>query len=342
MSIRRRLAAVAAPAALAACATVSASACAYHSDPVDRPVPSPMKDVGPSAYEAASKVQLPATKPIEMTGLHNVFELSPNIVSGSEPHGEEAFRELRKMGVKTILSVDGKVPDEALAAKYGMTYVHVPIQYKGITEKELTQISKTFREKDGPFYVHCFHGKHRGPAAAEVGRIVLDGIPREKAIAEMRQWCGTAKSYDGLYRTIATAPIPDAARTRAYAWDFPAAQPIRGFRHAMIEASRADDNLKSMSKGGWKADPEHPDADPVNDAAKLAEMLALSAKLEDVAAKPADFHRLMDASVAASRELEAAVRAWKSAGGPQAAVDAGYVRVAKSCTDCHAIYRDGE
>ena len=70
---------------------------------------------------------------------------------------------------------------------------------------------KTFRELDGPFYVHCFHGKHRGPAAAAaLGRIAVDGVPREQAIAEMRQWCGTSEKYEGLYRTIAEVLRPDA------------------------------------------------------------------------------------------------------------------------------------
>ena len=54
---------------------------------------------------------LPERAPEEFPGLHNVYELSANIISGSEPHGQEALETLAQMGVKTILSVDGKEPE---------------------------------------------------------------------------------------------------------------------------------------------------------------------------------------------------------------------------------------
>ena len=143
-------------------------------------VAEPMAEGTGTAYEAAALLRLPETPPENHPALHNVYALSENIISGGEPENEEAFRILQDMGVRTILSVDGKVPDAALAERYGMKYVHVPIQYKGITAAEVAQITKTFREQEGPFYVHCFHGKHRGPAAAaQLGRLVLDGIARE-------------------------------------------------------------------------------------------------------------------------------------------------------------------
>ena len=134
-----------------------------------------------TAYEAAgSLVTLDVVPPQEFPGLHHVFSLSDNIISGAEPDGDRALAEIASMGVKTILSVDGKAPDVETARDYGMRYVHVPIQYKGISTDELLVITKTFREAEGPFYVHCFHGKHRGPAAAAVGRLVIDGLSREQ------------------------------------------------------------------------------------------------------------------------------------------------------------------
>jgi hypothetical protein len=303
-------------------------------------VPPPIADLQGSGYDTALRVKLPETPPEEHTGLHNVYHLSAAIVSGSEPHGEAAFAKLREMGIHTILSVDGKVPDAALAAKYGMTYVHVPIQYKGISDEELTQIAKTFREKDGPFYVHCFHGKHRGPAAAAVGRIVVDGVGREEAIAEMRQWCGTSPSYEGLYLAIAEGPIPDRRRTSSYRWDFPSAHPFGGFRQAMIEVSRADDNLKYLSKHGWQPGADHPDVDALNEASKLASALERAARLDEVAGKPADFRGWLDESAATSAELARSLRDWREGRASADAVSAAYKRVADGCTACHDVYRN--
>lgn len=303
-------------------------------------VPPPIERGAASPYEAALLVQLSATKPEEAHGLHNVFQLSENIVSGSEPEGEAAFRKLQEMGVRTVLSVDGKVPDVELAAKYGMTYVHIPIQYRGVTEEERLEIAKTFREKEGPFYVHCFHGRHRGPAAAAIGRIVRDGATREQALAEMRQWCGTSDKYDGLYRTIADAPIPTAAETRAHAFDFPAARQLRGFRHAMIEVSRSDDHLLALSKRGWQPDAEHPDVDPWNEASTLATTMAACKELEDVQGKPSDFRGWLDDAILASAELRDELERWRETKGETARIDAAYKRLTASCSACHKAYRN--
>jgi len=300
----------------------------------------PLSPFDGSAYQAAAKVPLPRAAPEDHPELHNVLRLSEDIVSGSEPHGEDAFRILQEKGIRTILSVDGKVPDAGLAEKYGMKYVHVPIQYKGISDAEVARIAKTFREQEGPFFVHCFHGKHRGPAAAEIGRLVLDGISRETAIAEMRQWCGTAESYEGLYRTVAYAEIPDERATHALRWDFPAASPLEGIAGAMVLVSRADDHIKALSKNAWQPDPGHPDVDPLNEAAKLADLFARAVELEEVADQPADFRQWIQDSKVQSAALLEAVRAVRAGAGTIVGADGAYKELAKTCTACHDIYRN--
>lgn len=302
-------------------------------------VPPPMQFEG-KAYEEANRITLPKVKPEEAPGLHNIFKLSKNIISGSEPHGEEAIKKISEMGVKTILSVDGKVPDAELAAKYGMKYVHVPIQYKGITDEELTQISKTFREQQGPFFVHCFHGKHRGPAAAEIGRLVLDGIPRGEAIAEMRQWCGTAASYEGLYKTIAVGSIPSEGQTRSYDWNFPSAQPLTGIGQAMTIISRADDNLKDLSKHQWQAYAEHPDADALNEAIKLASALERANQLVEVAKQPENYRKWMADSATQSVTLRDTLKNLREGKAKTEDVDNAYKALSKTCSACHDSYRN--
>lgn len=298
--------------------------------------PPPLKGVT-NAYQAAGEPALAKTAPEDSPGLHNVYRLSDRIISGSEPHGEEAFQRLEAMGVRTILSVDGKVPDKAAAARHGMRYVHVPIQYSGISEDELARIAKTFRETEGPFFVHCFHGKHRGPAAAAVGRLVLDGAPREQALAEMRQWCGTSWKYEGLYQTVASGEMPSSAASARYAWDFPAAHPLGGFRQAMVEIARHWDNLVALQKGDWKVDPKHPDIDPRNEADKLAGLYHRANGLDEVKKAPEDFRDWMQTSVEASMKLMQALEQDESAKASKA------LRVLKqSCGSCHASYRNEE
>jgi len=308
-------------------------------------VPPPL-DLSATAYDKAGERALERVSPEDHDDLHNVYRLSQNIISGSEPEGENALIKIAAMGVKTILSVDGKVPDAETALRHGMRYVHVPIRYRGISSEELVQIAKTFRELPGPFYVHCFHGKHRGPAAAAVGRLVLDGAPRDQAIAEMRQWCGTAGDYEGLYRTIASGDIPSPEETAAYAWSFPAAFEFKGFRHSMIEVSRTHDNLKSLHKISWAVDPTHPDLDPVHEARQLAQSFEQIMALAAASDEPADFQGWLADAFESSRALHERLQSKDDhqsggiAADRLAEIDRAYSAINASCKACHAAYRN--
>ncbi len=294
------------------------------------------------AYQFAAKLELPEVAPANYRELHNVYQLSNTILSGGEPLGESAFEELEKMGVKTVISVDGKIPNLDAAGRHGMRYVHIPIQYKGITDEEVLRLTKTFRELESPIYVHCFHGRHRGPAAAAIGRVALDGASRERAVAEMRQWFGTSKKYSGLYHDIATKVIPSDAESRAYAWDFPSTRPMQGFRQSMVEIPRLFDNLNLLADLEFQPDPEHPDLDALNEARALELVLKEACALPEVAERPADFQEWMNKSRDSSEGL---VRSLEEAAvtSTSFAIYEAQVRldeIGKLCSKCHRSYRN--
>ncbi|MBM4016071.1 MAG: hypothetical protein FJ293_14055 [Planctomycetes bacterium] len=300
----------------------------------------PLADVA-NAYVLAGQRALPVRKGEDVHGLHNLFQLSANVWSGSEPDGEAAFEELARLGVKTAISVDGKRPDAELAAKHGLRYVHVPIEYKGLTDEELLQLAKTFRECEPPFYLHCFHGRHRGPAAAAVGRLVLDGAAREQVIAEMRQWCGTASDYEGLFRDLVLKPMPTADASRDYVFDFPAQRSFGGFREAMVDAARRHDALKKLEKRDFAIDPAHPDIDALESAKQLADTFAISGTLAEIFDRPADFHGWMEVSKVETVALRDALQRLR--GGDATALAPArraYAAMTKACIDCHQQYRN--
>lgn len=294
-----------------------------------------------TGYETAEIVKLPEIQPGNWDDLHNVVHLSDNIISGGEPHGDAALARIAGMGVKTILSVDGKAPDADGAAKYGMRYVHVPIQYSGLTDGEIADIAKTFEELPGPFYVHCFHGKHRGPAGAAVGRLVLDGASREEALAEMRQWCGTSKKYEGLYRDIATKPMPSPAEVAAHPFAFPAAHPFQGTRAAMIEMARHWDNSVLLGERSWEPDPAHPDLDALNEAQKLHQLFAALVSDGGFAKEPEDYRGWMTAGRDATSKLVTSIQAHRKGDAAAAAAAKAHLDATKNtCGACHKSYRD--
>jgi hypothetical protein len=337
-------AALAAALALLGCRADSANTDAENGHSVTTgysgPVAPPLALEG-KAYDTAGAGLLPAEEPEEFPGLHNVYHLSANIVSGSEPQGWQALETLRAMGVRTIVSVDGKAPDARAAAELGMRYVHVPIQYRGISDVEMARLAKTFRELEPPFYVHCFHGKHRGPAGAAVGRVVLDGADRWTAIAEMRQYCGTSAKYEGLYRAIAVGEIPAIEETARFDYAFDAAQLPAGVVGVMVELSRAHDYAVELGERDWRADPEHPDVDALNEATKLLQAYEVACELEEVRTGDAEFRSWFEASRDASRDLVDALERL-SAGDASGAADADvhFAAVRQLCSDCHAVFRN--
>ncbi len=300
---------------------------------VELRLPPPLELTG-SAYDAALLVTLPAVEPQELPGLHHVYQLSDQIISGAEPADREALAQLADWGVRTIVSVDGKAPDAEHAATLGMRYVHIPIQYAGITEDELLKIAKTFRELDPPFYVHCFHGKHRGPAAAAVGRVVLDGLERERAIAEMRQWASTSGKYEGLYSAVAAADLPSASATAAFEFDFPEQHAFEGLRASMVGMTRAWDHLQWFEDNVWEPLAEHP---LTREAEQLAQLYVAAGEDEGSATWTEKFHNLLGEGREAAAKLE---RALKQDPRDTAAAEEAMEVVRVSCRECHREYRN--
>lgn len=301
-----------------------------------------------SAFEAAAMRTLEPRAPVSLGNLENFYRLSDHVFSGGEPESEQAFGQLAQMGVRTILSVDGAAPDAETAEKYGLRYVHVPLQYRGFSSAEIMELTKTFRELPGPFYVHCFHGRHRGPAAAALGRLVLDGVEREEALAEMRQWCGTSEKYEGLYQVIAGGEIPGAEETAAYDWDFPSLYKVSGFRQGMADLTRSYDLLEILVQQDWLPSEAHPDVDARNEARKTAEILQQCHELVDFKVYPEGFQHLMEQSVKEAENLEKALQALyeESSIGADARKAASakalnvFERLDQTCLTCHKQYRN--
>jgi protein tyrosine phosphatase (PTP) superfamily phosphohydrolase (DUF442 family) len=260
--------------------------------------------------------------------------LSPDVARGGQPKSEEAFRELSAAGIRTIISVDGAKPDLGLASKYGLRYVHIPVGYDGIPRERQLELAKTVTELDGPFFVHCHHGKHRGPAAAVLAQMVLSGMTPEQAVAEMRA-AGTAEKYTGLYGTALVFQVPRADELAACAFDFPEVAAVPAFAEAMAVADRRFDNLKIVQKAGWQASPEHPDVDPAHEALQVFELFVEMGRMEENAGRADDFKGWLAESEAAARDLEIALR-----DGSAEVAEASFRKLSQSCSKCHKVYRN--
>src|SRR5262245_25023905 len=71
----------------------------------------------PAVERASAASSNTVAMPLSSTHLHNVFRVTTNLFSGSAPESEAAFAEIARLGVKTVLSVDGSKPSVELAHK---------------------------------------------------------------------------------------------------------------------------------------------------------------------------------------------------------------------------------
>ncbi|MFN0244856.1 MAG: hypothetical protein ACKVWV_18385 [Planctomycetota bacterium] len=292
-----------------------------------------------SVADASAELPLPTlemTKPADFAGIHNVVAYAPHVFSGSMPEGEEGLETLSKLGVRTIISVDGAPPDVAGAKKLGMRYVHYPIGYNGVSPERSLEISRAVKELPGPVYIHCHHGKHRSAGAAGVAVVTL-GLGTEEAMLERMKVSGTAAGYKGLFQCVKDADPANAAKLAALSGPFPEVTATPGFVQAMVQVDEVNDHLKAVEKAGWTVPADHPDLVPVAEAGRLADLFRDSAKDKIAMSKDARFVELLAQASQEVGDLEAALG---RAGATAEEKSALFKKIQATCKACHVDYRD--
>ncbi|MGH7972134.1 MAG: cytochrome c [Limisphaerales bacterium] len=292
----------------------------------------------PSTVRAAD-VRSPSTtnliaKPIHLAGLRNTFHVTARIYSGSQPDSDAAFEALTKLGVKTIVSVDGSKPDVEGAHKFGLHYVHLPFGYDGVPTNRVADLAKVIQIEPGPFYVHCHHGMHRGPTAVAVMCEADEGWTPEQAVAWLRQ-VGTSDDYPGLYRSAREFKPPTPAELAA-ATNFPELAPTSSLVDTMVAIDERSSWLKQSQQAGWKSPPGHPDMSPVHEAMMLWELFKEVPRATDLSGRTEDFRQKLDEAALAAENLHSVLA--KPGAGP--ALDAAFSRSTQSCAACHKSYRN--
>jgi protein tyrosine phosphatase (PTP) superfamily phosphohydrolase (DUF442 family) len=262
--------------------------------------------------------------------------LSDDIARGAQPKSGESFRQLAAAGIRTIISVDGARPDIENARKHGLRYVHIPFGYDTVPPDQQLALAKTVRELPGPFFVHCHHGKHRGPAGAVLAQMALGGMTPPEAVAELRR-AGTAAKYTGLYACARDHRSPDEAETRAHGFDFPETAPVPALAEAMATIDRRWDGIKLVRQAGWRQPPDHPDVSPAHEALQLRELFTELVRAEKTADRPPEYHGWMKQSRDASVRLEDALRSDPS---DTDAAETAFETLRSTCASCHKAHRN--
>ncbi len=275
-------------------------------------------------------------KPRDYPGIHNVVAYHDGFYSGSVPEGDAGFDTLEGMGIKTIISVDGAVPEVEGARARGIRYVHLPIGYNGFDEERKLELVRAVRDLPGPVYIHCHHGKHRSAGAAGAVAVSLGWMTPGEAVARMKV-SGTAPNYKGLYQCAAESVSLTVVEVDAAPANFPEVSLPDDMVQSMIGIDEATDHLKAIEAAGWTVPQDHPDLVPAAEAGRVADHFRLLQTNASVRNKPAEFAQLL---ACATDEAQALEDALASGAAEPEALTAAFRLVVRSCKDCHAKYRD--
>ena len=267
---------------------------------------------------------------VERPGLHNVLRVSDRIYSGSEPHGDEGFESLAKLGITTVVSVDGARPNVEAAKTHGLRYVHIPIGYDGIPGEAGKALARLMREAKGPVYIHCHHGRHRGPAAAAAACIASGEMTGRDAL-KILVTAGTGKEYAGLWRDVEAFSPPKPDENLPVLVEV---AKVDSLAAAMAKMDRSFDNLKLCQGASWAVPADHPDLVPSQEALLVREGLHEAGRNLTNDHDQQFKHWLLDAEKTA-RGLEDALKT-----GQADRANEQFLLMQKSCKQCHAKYRD--
>lgn len=265
-------------------------------------------------------------------GIENFIQVSDRVYSGGEPN-QAGLEYLKSIGITLLLSVDGLSPDRAAAEKLGLKYVHVPMGYDGIHSAEMQDFVTLMAHYRGKIFVHCHHGKHRGPAAVAACLVISKEMTKDQA-TQFMHGAGTSKDYIGLWKSI-----EELDATQYEPQDFSKlllAKPDKSLAQWMAELDRAWEIIQFEQKNpqaSLSAEQLTLIAEAFRESSRLAKK-APENEYGDQAGREYVVHGLEESAKETQTILELS-----QAQAHEKARD--FIKsLAKKCTECHAQYRN--
>lgn len=126
-------------------------------------------------------------KAVQLTGLPNLHKVNDRLYRGAQPTAE-GMAELKKLGVKTVISLRAHHDDDGPIAGTGLTSIRIPMDTWRPTNEHVIRFLQVVTDpRQTPVFVHCQHGADRTGAFCAIYRVVIDGWTKEEAIEEMTQ-----------------------------------------------------------------------------------------------------------------------------------------------------------
>lgn len=157
---------------LCAIALASSAACAQ--------APEPAPQTAPAAVRNANWAV-----PIQLDGVPNLHRVT-DILYRSEQPTAEGFRNLEKLGIRTVINLRYFNSDEDEAAGTTLNLRRVKILTWRAGDQHVVEVMRLLRqEENGPFLIHCQHGADRTGLMSAMYRMLEQNWSAQEALDEL-------------------------------------------------------------------------------------------------------------------------------------------------------------
>ncbi|MBC7349168.1 MAG: dual specificity protein phosphatase family protein [Candidatus Aminicenantes bacterium] len=144
-------------------------------------------------------------QPVKLAGASNLYKVSDQLYRCAQPT-TAGFKELEKLGIKTVINLRSEHSDRNLLAGTNLKYYEIPSKATQVQEGDLLKFLQIVTNlEEGPYLVHCHHGADRAGLFVAVYRVVVQDWPKEEAIREMQKGgFGFHNTYTNIVKYLQT------------------------------------------------------------------------------------------------------------------------------------------
>ena len=124
-------------------------------------------------------------QPIAIDGVPNLHKVSDDLYRSAQPTAE-GMRNLKKMGIETIVNLRSFHSDKDEIGQTGLGYEHIYMKAWHPEEEDIVRFLQIVtNKKRTPVLIHCQHGADRTGTMCAVYRIAIQGWTKKEALEEM-------------------------------------------------------------------------------------------------------------------------------------------------------------
>ncbi len=137
--------------------------------------------------------------PTELKGVPNFHKVSDHLYRSAQPT-PEGFRNLKAMGIKTVISLRSFSSDRKEIQAAGLDYHHIYMKAWHPEQEDIIKFLRLVTDKScGPVLVHCQHGADRTGAMCAAYRVAVQNWTKEDALKEMTEG---GYNFHGIWKNL--------------------------------------------------------------------------------------------------------------------------------------------